>query len=132
MRRAGRLAAVRTAIGVLVVLTLTACAGEQFSLGSSVPAPAPADSSIPGRWILSAPNAPSCGLEFGGAADARSGSVAPDGGCPGNFYMSRHWVIEGGVLTITGGENQALAQLKLAGNRFEGQSIAGVPVTLAR
>ena len=29
---------VRAAIGVLVVLTLTGCAGEQLSLGSSAPA----------------------------------------------------------------------------------------------
>ncbi|MGA7003102.1 MAG: hypothetical protein WBZ28_14310, partial [Pseudolabrys sp.] len=81
--------AVRAAIGVLVVLTLTACAGEQLSLGSSAPTPTPADSSIPGRWMLNVPNAPSCGLEFGGAPGARTGKVAPDGGCPGSFYMSR-------------------------------------------
>ena len=123
---------VRAAIGVLVVLTLTGCAGEQFSLGSSAPAPAPVDDSMTGRWILSAPNAPSCGLEFGGAAGARAGSVAPDGGCPGNFYMSRRWAIEGGVLTITGQESQPLAQLKVVGTRFEGQSSAGMPVTLSR
>jgi hypothetical protein len=123
---------VRTAIGVLVILMLTACAGEQSSPGSSTSTPTPADSSMPGRWILSAPNSPSCGLEFGGTPDARSGTVAPDGGCPGNFYMSRRWAFESGVLTIIGGENQLLAQLRLAGGRFEGQSTAGVAVTLAR
>ena len=123
---------VRAAIGVLVVLTLTGCAGEQLSLGSSAPAPAPVDDSMTGRWILSAPNAPSCGLEFGGAAGARAGPVAPDGGCPGNFYMSRRWAIEGGVLTITGQESQSLAQLKVVGTRFEGQSSTGPPVTLSR
>ena len=78
--------AVRAATGVLVVFTLTGCAGEQISVGSSAPAPAPIDASMTGRWILAAPNTPSCGLEFGGAAGARSGAVAPDGGCPGNFY----------------------------------------------
>ena len=122
---------VRAAIGVLVVLTLTGCAGEQFSLGSSAPAPAP-DDSMTGRWTLSAPNAPPCGLEFGGAAGARAGSVAPDGGCPGNFYMSRRWAIESGVLTITGQESRPLAQLKVVGTRFEGQSSAGTPITLSR
>jgi hypothetical protein len=122
--------AVRAAIGVLVVLTLTACAGEQLSLGSS--APAPADSSIPGRWILSVPNAPSCGLEFGGASGARTGKVAPDGGCPGSFYMSRHWAMDGNALTIADGESQPLAQLKFSGTHFEGQSTAGTPVTLTR
>ncbi|MGA7386669.1 MAG: AprI/Inh family metalloprotease inhibitor [Pseudolabrys sp.] len=121
---------VRAAIGVLVVLTLTGCAGEQLSLDSS--AQTPVDDSMTGRWILSAPNAPPCGLEFGGAAGARAGSVAPDGGCPGNFYMSRRWAIEGGVLTIAGQERQPLAQLKIVGTRFEGQSSAGMPVTLSR
>jgi hypothetical protein len=85
-----------------------------------------------GRWILSAPNAPSCGLEFGGAANARTGPVAPDGGCPGNFYMSRRWEMDGSVLTIADDENQPLAQLRPGGTRFEGQSIGGAPITLAR
>ncbi|HEX9070507.1 MAG TPA: AprI/Inh family metalloprotease inhibitor [Pseudolabrys sp.] len=121
---------VRAAIGVLVVLTLTGCAGEQLSLDSS--AQTPVDNSVTGRWILSSPNSPSCGLEFGGAIGARAGSVAPDGGCPGNFYMSRRWAIESGVLTITGQESQPLAQLKVVGTRFEGQSSAGTPITLSR
>ncbi|HEY6860224.1 MAG TPA: AprI/Inh family metalloprotease inhibitor [Pseudolabrys sp.] len=123
---------VRVAIGVLVVLTLTGCAGEQFSLGSSAPEPDPVDDSMTGRWILSAPNTPSCGLEFGGAAGARAGSVAPDGGCPGNFYMSRRWAIEGSALTITGQDSQPLAQLKVVGTHFEGQSNVGTSVTLSR
>ncbi|HME29357.1 MAG TPA: AprI/Inh family metalloprotease inhibitor [Pseudolabrys sp.] len=85
-----------------------------------------------GRWVLSAPNAPSCGLEFGGEPGARAGKVAADGGCPGNFYMSRRWAIEGGVLTITSSENQPLAQLKVVGPNFEGQSTSGTPLKLAR
>ena len=124
--------AVRAAIGVLVVLTLTACAGEQLSLGSSAPTPTPADSSIPGRWMLNVPNAPSCGLEFGGAPGARTGKVAPDGGCPGSFYMSRRWAMDGNALTITDGESRPLAQFKSNGTHFEGQSTAGTPVTLTR
>ncbi|HKA77950.1 MAG TPA: AprI/Inh family metalloprotease inhibitor [Pseudolabrys sp.] len=123
---------VRAAIGVLVVLTLTGCAGEQLSLGSSAPTPAPADASLAGRWILSAPNAPSCGLEFRGGPGARNGNVAPDGGCPGNFYTSRHWAMESGSLTITDSENELLAQFKLDGGRFEGQSASGTPVALSR
>jgi hypothetical protein len=46
--------------------------------------------------------------------------------------MSRRWTIESGVRSITGGENQLLAQLKVAGPHFEGQSTAGIPLTLAR
>jgi len=123
---------VRAATGVLVALTLTGCAGEQLSPDSSAPTPAALDSSLVGRWILSAPNAPSCGLEFRGPPEARSGPVAPDGGCPGGFYMSRRWAMEGGTLIITGNENQPLAQFRSAGTHFEGQSTAGTSVTLAR
>jgi hypothetical protein len=90
------------------------------------------DSSLSGRWILSTPNAPSCGLEFGGTPGTRTGKVAPDGGCPGGFYMSRRWAMEGDALTITDDKRQPLAQLKPNGTRFEGQSIVGAPVTLAR
>jgi hypothetical protein len=124
--------AVRAATGVLVVMTLTGCAGDQISPGAPTPAAAPIDATMPGRWILTAPNSPSCGLEFGGAADARSGVVAPDGGCPGNFYMSRRWAMDGSVLTIANDESQPLAQLRPGGTRFEGQSTNGVPVTLTR
>ena len=124
--------AVRAAFGVLALLTLTACAGEQVSLGSSAATRAPGDSSMPGRWILSVPNAPSCGLEFAGTPGVRTGKVAPDGGCPSAFYMSRRWAMEGDSLTITDDERRPLAQLKANGARFEGRSTGGVPVTLAR
>jgi len=124
--------AVRTTSGtVLAVLALTGCAGEQFSLGSSAPSP-PTSASMVGRWFLTTPNSPSCGLEFNGVAGARAGSVTPDGGCPGNFYTSRHWAMEGDTLTITNGENLPLAQLRSAGTHFEGRSAGGSAVTLSR
>jgi len=122
--------AVRAAVGVLALLMLTACAAEQLSLGSS--APAPRDSSMPGRWILSTPDAPSCGLEFVGTPGSRAGKVAPDGGCPSSFYMSRRWAMEGDALTITDDESRPLAQFKSNGALFEGRSTAGLPVTLTR
>jgi hypothetical protein len=123
------MARVRTTSGILVVLTLTGCAGERVSLESS---PAQNDVSIPGRWILSTSNAPTCGLEFRGAASGLAGSVSPDGGCPERLYMSRHWSIADGAVTITGAENQPLAHFKPVGGRFEGQSSSGVPMTLSR
>jgi Protease inhibitor Inh len=124
--------AVRAAVGVLALLILTACAAEQLSSGSSAPAATPRDSSMPGRWILSTPNAPSCGLEFVGTPGSRAGKVAPDGGCPSSFYMSRRWAMEGDALTITDGESRPLAQFKSNGTLFEGRSTAGMPLTLAR
>jgi hypothetical protein len=82
--------------------------------------------------MLSAPNAPPCGLEFRGNPGSQSGSVSPDGGCPGNFYMSRRWSMNDGAIAVTDAENQPLAHFKLVGDRYEGQSVAGVPMTLSR
>ena len=123
------MARVRTTPGILVVLTLAGCAGERISLES---APTQKDLTIPGRWILSTANAPSCGLEFGGVASGRAGSVSPDGGCPGKFYMSRRWSTDDGAITITDAENQTLAHFRLVGDRYEGQSTGGTPMTLSR
>jgi len=123
---------VRAATSLFAVLTLAGCAGDQLSLGSSAPAPTPVEDSMTGRWILTAPNAPPCGREFGGAPGARNGTVSPDGGCPGNFYMSRRWAIENGALTVSADDSQPLAQFKLAGVSFEGRSAAGISVTLSR
>lgn len=123
------MASVRTTPGMLVVLTLTGCAAERVSLET---APAPKELSIPGRWILTAPGVPTCGLEFGGAPSGRAGSIAPDGGCPGNFYMSRRWAMEDGALTIADTDNQPLAKFKFVGAHFEGESPNGVPMILSR
>ena len=83
-----------------------------------------------GRWILSAPNAPTCGLNFTGAAGAREGSVSPEGGCPGKFFMSRRWSLASGGLTIVDEESEPLATLSYANGRYEGQSSTGISVTL--
>ena len=126
--------AVAAAAGVLVAISLAGCASEQASTGSSPTASTqtPIDNSMTGRWILSAPNAPSCGMEFRGPAGARNGAISPDGGCPANFYMSRRWAMEGSVLTIADEENQPLAELRPGSARFEGQSTGGMPITLGR
>jgi len=122
------MARVRTA-GILVVLTLTGCAGERVPLES---APTQKDLTLPGRWILSTANAPTCGLEFGGAASGRAGSVSPDGGCPEKFYTSRRWLMADGAITITDAASQPLAHFRLVGDRYEGQSTNGTPMTLSR
>ena len=64
-----------------------------------------------GRWILTAPNAPSCGMNFAGAPGAREGTVSPEGGCPGKFFLSRRWALEQDALVINDDENNPLARL---------------------
>ncbi len=71
-------------------------------------------------------------MKFEGEPGRQDGAIRPEGGCPGNFYTSRHWSLAQDTLTIVDHNNAPLAQLKLAGDRFAGQSTAGVPVTLAR
>ena len=120
----------RAAGGVLMALTLAGCTSGQF--GSAAPEAAQTLDSMAGRWMLAAPNAPVCGMNFGGAPGAREGTVAPEGGCPEKFFMSRRWTFEQDKLTINDRDNNPLAQLNSVGGRYEGQSTAGTPVTLAR
>jgi hypothetical protein len=119
---------IRLAGGILIASLLAGCAGGP--LGDAAPAAAATDMS--GRWILAAPNAPTCGLNFGGAPGAQNGRVVPEGGCPGNFFTSRRWTLEQGALMIDDDENQPLARLSFAGGRYEGQATAGMLVTLTR
>jgi hypothetical protein len=85
-----------------------------------------------GRWMLSTPNAPSCGLNFSGAAGARDGGVSPEGGCPAGFYKSRRWALDQSALTITDDDGEPLAQLNFAAGKFDGRSTGGTALTLAR
>jgi hypothetical protein len=115
---------------VLGALMLAGCAGSPLGTAAP-PATAPAVD-MTGRWLLSVPDAPSCGMNFAGAPGASEGSIAPEGGCPGNFFTSRHWTLAQGALTIDDHQNQPLAHLMFAGGRFGGQAAAGTPVTLSR
>ena len=117
----------RVAGGVVMASLLAACATEQGP--ASPPSP---QSDMTGRWMLSAPNAPACGMEFEGAPGQQSGTIRPEGGCPGNFFMSKRWTFTQDTLTIADEDNQPLAQLALGGGRFTGKSTDGLPVTLSR
>lgn len=115
---------VRSAAATLFALLLAACASSPPG-GSALP-----ENGMFGRWILSAPNAPICGLNFAGAPGTREGAVSPEGGCAENFFMSRRWTLDQGTLVINDKDNQPLAKLHNAGGRYEGQSSAGTTVTL--
>jgi hypothetical protein len=113
---------------MLVALAAGSCAGEQIAQ----PERAPAEQGMLGRWMLSAPGAPACGMEFTGSPGQQQGIVRPEGGCPGKFFMSRHWSLAQDTLTIADQDNVALAQLKVTGDHFAGRSSAGTPVTISR
>ncbi len=67
--------------------------------------------------------------EESGATD---GKIAPAGGCPGNFFMSRKWAYEHGALIIRDFKGQTLAELSFADGHFEGQAPSGGALSLAR
>lgn len=113
---------------ITAMLALAACTGSLPGLEEQKPAAPKVEMS--GRWLVIAPNAPSCGMTFG--AGAQGGTIRPEGGCPGDFFTSRHWAIEGDELAIRNHNDELLAQLRFVGGRFEGKSTAGLQVTLAR
>jgi hypothetical protein len=89
--------------------------------------------SMAGRWTLNSPGAGTCAMNFAGAAGAAEGTIAPEGGCPGNFFTSRKWVFEQDGLVIRDHTGKPLAQLAVVSpSRLDGQATGGQPVMLAR
>ena len=145
---------------LLVVLAtipaLTGCSLDRFGSGDSDPSMAPATGpmagtpsagspavptarptpppvNMDGRWRLAAQGGGTCSLNFGATPGSGEGTIAPEGGCPGNFFTSRKWIFEQGGLTIQDHTGQPLAQLVLAGStRFEGQASNGQAISLGR
>jgi hypothetical protein len=113
-------------------MMLAGCASEQGLLGGDTPAKPNAEISMPGRWILSAPNAPSCGMNFAAKPGEKEGGVSPEGGCPGKFFTSRRWTLDKDALTIIDDRDEPLARFTFVNGRFEDQSTAGAPVALMR
>ena len=119
----------KAAAGILMALMLAGCAGGQF--GGETPEVQTPDG-MAGRWMLTAPNAPSCGMNFAGALGVQEGTLVPEGGCPEKFFLSRSWALDQNTLVIKDDSGQPLAKLNFASGRFDGQSTAGTPVTLNR
>ncbi len=71
-------------------------------------------------------------MSFGSAPGAGQGTIAPEGGCPGNFFTSRKWTFERGTLFIRDHKGEPLAQLSFAGGRFEGHETGGTALSLSR
>ena len=125
---------IRSALAALTITALAACTGDRTALTPATPAgPSAPPVNMAGRWLLMSPGQGQCHMTFGGAAGASEGTVAPEGGCPGQFYTSRKWSFDSTGLTIGDHNGRPLAQLTTTGGpQFTGQSTAGVPVTLAR
>jgi hypothetical protein len=149
MRGAGK---AKAAAAVLALVALSACSGTSLFSGQPEPSPAstpaaasPAPASTPppvdfvGRWQLSAASGGSCLMNFAGAANtptqedaAPQGTIAPEGGCPGGFFMSRKWTFEHGALIMRDFKGRPLAQLSYVGGHFEGHDSTGSALTLSK
>lgn len=118
------------ASAAVLMISLAGCAGTGGLLPGVEEKPPAPKVDMAGRWLVITPNAPSCGMIFGAGAD--SGTIKPEGGCPGDFFTSRHWALEQDELVIRDHNSEPLAQLKFAGGRFEGKSAKGLQITIAR
>jgi Protease inhibitor Inh len=98
----------------------------------SPPTPQPPPLDLAGRWRLTAAGAGACFMNFGNAAGAVQGTIAPEGGCPGSFFTSRKWTFEHNALVIRDHKNEPLAQLSFAAGHFEGHQPNGATLTLSR
>jgi hypothetical protein len=97
--------------------------------GPAPAAPPPVD--LAGKWKLSAAGG-ACLMTFTDETGATDGKIAPAGGCPGNFFMSRKWTYEHGALIVRDFKAQNLTELTFSGDYFEGKDADGGQITLAR
>jgi hypothetical protein len=98
------------------------------------PPPAPPPVDLAGKWKLSAAGGGSCAMTFGDSPTSpNEGTVAPAGGCPGNFFTSRKWTFEHDMLIVRNHKGEVLVELAFADSRFTGQGVdGGGAITLAR
>ncbi len=128
-----------------ILLGLNACAspdrfgGGQPELASTPPPappppppPAPPPVDLAGKWKLSVAGGGACAMTFGASTGASDGSIAPAGGCPGNFFTSRKWTYEHDMLIVRNHKGEVLVELAFANGHFEGQAVSGGTVSLSR
>src|SRR5947209_5636025 len=100
----------RLPVPIVIAFVLAGCAGEQAVTGSPAGARSASPEPMGGRWQLAAPGSSHCVMNFGGSPSDGEGTVAPEGGCPGNFYTSRKWIFEQDALVIRDHNGQPLGQ----------------------
>jgi len=132
----------RAVVACLALAALAACAStpkpEPAPAAVAAPAPAPTPQLTPppidlaGRWRLTAAAGGACAMTLGATAGAAQGSIAPEGGCPGNFFTSRKWTYENDTLIIRNHKGEPLAQLAFTGGHFEGKDAGGGTLSLSK
>lgn len=136
---------IRPLFFMLAAVALAGCSTERGGFGSllgpqtaEAPAkpakPAPPPINMGGRWTLSSPGAGQCGMTLTTRGNGFEGSVAPEGGCPGEFFTSRSWALERGFLIIKNHKGNPLARLAASNppGSFQGNAGSGIPLTLTR
>ena len=129
----------KAAAALLVLAALAACASAPkpepppvaAAPPPSPPPPTPPPIDLAGRWRLTAAAGGACFMTLGDAPGAGQGTIAPEGGCPGNFFTSRKWTFEHDALIIRYDEGQPLAQLSFTGGHFEGKDDNGGTLSLS-
>ena len=123
----------RVAPIIALALALGACARETVVGGAPAGGTRGPPEPMGGRWQLAAPGVSQCAMTFGAAQGEGEGTIAPEGGCPGNFYTSRKWTFEQGSLVLRDHNGQPLGQLaQSAPGRFDGKATNGQQVLLSR
>ena len=93
--------------------------------------PAAPPVNMAGRWRLVSANGGACGMTL--TAAGLEGTIAPEGGCPANFFTSRRWVFEGGALVIQDHKRKPLITMKQSvAGRFEGVLASNEAIRLER
>ncbi len=110
---------------------VTAAPIEQAQPSPPPPPPSPPPIDLAGRWRLAAGSG-ACVMTLTATPGAREGTIAPAGGCPGNFFTSRKWTFEHDMLIIRDHKSEALAELSFSAGHFQGQATGGGSITLAR
>ena len=111
-------------LALLAGFVTAGCSGPLGGTGSSAAplaaAPAAPPVNMAGRWRLVSANGGACGMTF--TAASGEGTIAPEGGCPANFFTSRRWIFEQGSLVIQDHTHKPLIAMKQnAAGRFEGE-----------
>jgi Protease inhibitor Inh len=112
------------------------CSGNPFGEGHPAPptvtTPAAPPVNMAGRWRLVSANGGACNMTLTAPGGAE-GTIAPEGGCPANFFTSRRWVFEQGSVVIQDhNRKQLLAMKQNATGRYEGTLANGEVIWLER